>query len=98
MIINEEAVNVVQNGAVPMERAQAVQIVHSLSVDGLLTPAPQIIRTDDDYEALDPDSLVLDRTGRVDTPINMWRVPAVVVASGETVRACREALEGGVDG
>lgn len=38
MSINEEAVAVVQNGAVPMERTQAVQIVHNLSVDGLLMP------------------------------------------------------------
>lgn len=71
---------------------------HDLDRAGLLTPDPQIIPTDDDYEALDPDSLVLDRKGRVTTPTNMWRVPAVVVATGEHVRACREALEGAADG
>ena len=47
MIINEEAVAVVQNGAVPMDRAQAVQIVHYLQVDGLLMP--DLPAPDNDY-------------------------------------------------
>lgn len=108
MSINEEAVAVVQNGAVPMERAQAVQIVHNLSVDGILAPAPQIIRTPADLEALAPDTLVLyfDKSGfgefweahlalySINHTVGGARLPVVVVASGEHVRACREALEG----
>lgn len=55
-------------------------------------PAPQLIRTPAELEALDPDSIVLDRSGHLLT--HRDRLPAVVVASGEHVRACREALEG----
>ncbi|WP_420100163.1 hypothetical protein [Corynebacterium sp.] len=104
-----EAVAVVQNGAVPMERAQAVQIVHNLSVDGLLAPAPQIIRTPAELEALDPDTVIqpplteFSEWPRTMTPEVMryyistfegsW-FPAVKVAEGAHLRACREALEG----
>lgn len=52
---------------------------------------PTIIRTVEELEALDPDSLVLDRTGHLMT--NRDRLPAVVVATAEQVRAAREALE-----
>lgn len=70
-------------------------VAQALADDGLLAPAPQIIRTDDEYDALDPDSIVLDDKGRVRLATSMWRLPAVKVAEGAHVRACREALEGG---
>lgn len=52
---------------------------------------PQIIRTDDELMSLDPDSIVLDCTGHLMTRRD--RLPAVVVATGERVRACRDAVE-----
>lgn len=79
-------------------------IAQELADAGLLAPAPQIIRTPAELEALDPDTAIeklgtVIRTAR--QAINVaghWGVgavlPAVVVASGEHVRACREALEG----
>lgn len=80
------------------------EIVDRLSDDGLLAPAPQIIRTPADLEALDPDTwLVLgDGTQITAVMLRMYIhhhgsgrfLPAVVVASGEHVRACRKALEG----
>lgn len=69
-----------------------------------IAPAPQVIRTADDIEALDPDSwLVLgDGTQITAVMLRMYIhhhgsgrfLPAVVVATGSHVRACREALEG----
>lgn len=104
MSINEEAVNVVQNGSVPMLRAQAVRIVHNLSVDGLLAPSPQIIRTVEELEALDPDTVVWPRRHYGPYPVGTitpdpldpdWTppLPAVVIRDGAGVRAAREALE-----
>ncbi|OLT55864.1 hypothetical protein BJF89_13840 [Corynebacterium sp. CNJ-954] len=65
---------------------------------------PEIIYTPAELEALDPDTVLNDASGAVDTAEGMqWAVgrgwlapvfPAVVVASGAHLRACREALEG----
>ena len=104
MSINEEAVNVVQNGSVPMLRAQAVRIVHNLSVDGLLAPSPQVIRTVEELEALDPDTVVWPARHYGPYPVGTivpdpldpdWTppLPAVVIRDGAGVRAAREALE-----
>ena len=65
--------------------------VQSLADAGLLAPEPQIIRTREELAALDPDSLVLDCTGHLMT--NRDRLPAVVIATGDQVRAARQALE-----
>ena len=66
---------------------------------------PQIIRTLADLEALDPDTLVnnfndflgfpADLSNR-DGSVSPWAeiyLPAVVIATGDTVRAARQALE-----
>lgn len=66
-------------------------------------PAPQIIRTVEKLEALDPDTLLIPEG--FNTPITRQSMDnfgitvsgahyAVVVATGEHTRACREALEG----
>ena len=62
----------------------------ALADAGLLSTEPQIIRTREELEALDPDSLALDCTGHLMT--NRDRLPAVVIATGEQVRAARQAL------
>ena len=72
----------------------------------LANPAPPIIRTPEDLEALareDADSIVVaSEAGAVRTVRalcemyragNMWGLPAVVIASGSQVRAAREAME-----
>lgn len=101
MSINEEAVSVVQSGAVPMDRAQAVQIVHYLQIDGLLTPAPQIIRNKTELGTLDPDTVLIDSDGEVMDAGLMQKnlsdfghmslrsnpFPAVVITTAEQVRA-----------
>lgn len=80
------------------------QVVHLLEQDNLLVPDPQIIRTPADLEALDPDTLLIPEG--FNSPITRQSMDnfgitvsgahyAVVVASGEYTRACREALEGG---
>ena len=64
---------------------------------------PQIITTIEQLEALDPDGVLLDHGGDTD-PVSGWLsirhrvnvssyLPAVVVATGEQVRAARQALE-----
>ena len=74
---------------------------------GPCRPAPQIIRTPAELEALDPMTVVY--TPKRDTPVCAGDflddirhdpdyaddLPAVKVAEGAHVRACREALEGG---
>lgn len=70
-----------------------------------LTQAPQIIRTVEELEALNPDTVMWParhygpyEVGTIaPDPFNPdWTppLPAVVVATGSHVRACREALEG----
>ena len=66
---------------------------------------PRIIRTVEELEALDPDAVTINNAGaieRVDNwlgesgkpyPLSKWHLPAVVIATGEQVRAAREAME-----
>jgi hypothetical protein len=60
---------------------------------------PKIIRTVDELAALDPDAVVTDGILTVAATlaapyvrIGMLGTPAVVVATGDTVRAARQAL------
>ena len=74
---------------------------------GLLAPDLQIIRTQEELEALDPDTCTLDKFGDFDFA-KAWIdesgkmfvghvdfLPAVVFATGAQVRAAREAMEQG---
>ena len=62
---------------------------------------PQIIRTVEELAALDPDTLILEGVGYL-ASVKMSKIngdyesylPAVVVATGEQVRAALEALKG----
>ncbi|WP_291479840.1 hypothetical protein [Corynebacterium sp.] len=83
--------------------------LHALADAGLLAPDPQIIRTPAELEALDPDTLIQPPLtafsewpqiitaavllGAIRTWEGPW-LPAVKVAEGAHLRACREALEG----
>ena len=79
------------------------KVAAALDDAGCLAPDPQIIRTPSDLEALDPFAVLIGGAGDVIvarelvdygmTNVARW-LPAVVVASGERLRACREALEG----
>lgn len=80
------------------------QIVDMLDTDGLLMADPQVIRTVEELEALDPETVVWPARHYgpytvgtiVLDPFNTeWTppLPAVVVAPGPQVRAAREALE-----
>lgn len=72
---------------------------------GLLTPDPQIIRTFEEIMALSPDTVMIDSESEAVMPhdyigpdgeaVGMFinDLPAVVVASGEQVRAARHALD-----
>lgn len=90
------------------EFAPQAQVVNGLAneVRDLEAPAPQIVRTPADLEALDPDTVVLDGIGET-YPVRAFLdageyekqiferyLPAVVVRDGAGVRACREALGG----
>lgn len=55
--------------------------------------APQIIRTVEELEALDPDTLVMSRKGYLAHAEDNIRIPVVVVATADQVRAARKALE-----
>ena len=71
----------------------------------LANPAPHIIRTPEELEALDPDTCTLDKYGDfdfakawIDENGKMFEghvafLPAVVFATGDQVRAAREAME-----
>lgn len=80
--------------------------VTALEAAGLLAPDVQIIRTQEDLEALareDADAVVLaGETGVVRTVealcgmnqlVPMWGLPAVVIATGAQVHEAREAME-----
>ncbi|AEK36193.1 hypothetical protein CVAR_0839 [Corynebacterium variabile DSM 44702] len=56
-------------------------------------PTPQIIRTVEEQEALDLDTLLMSRKGYLADAEDNIRIPAVVVATAEQVRAARKALE-----
>ena len=80
--------------------------VTALEAAGLLAPDVQVIRTPEELEALareDTDAIVLAsesgvvRTARALAAMrqhgSVWGLPAVVIASGNQVRAAREAME-----
>ena len=80
--------------------------VTALEAAGLLAPDVQVIRTPQNLEALaqeDADAVVLAseagavRTARALAAMrqhgSVWGLPAVVVATGDQVRAAREAME-----
>ena len=80
--------------------------VTALEAAGLLVPDARIIRTPEDLEALareDADAIVLASEAGVARSVKalcgmhqlfpMWVLPAVVIASGDQVRAAREAME-----
>ena len=80
--------------------------VTALEAAGLLMSDVQVIRTPEELEALgldDADAIVLaSEAGVVRTAgalwemhrlENMWGLPAAVIASGNQVRAAREAME-----
>lgn len=80
------------------------KVAAALDDAGCLAPTPQIIRTVEELEALDGETVVESKDGYITsaTELSLFLrphnadsdLPAVVVASGEHVRACREALEG----
>ena len=85
---------------------QALVVANVLEEAGLLAPAPQIIRTAEELEALeleDADAVVVaSEAGAVRTVRalaamhrlgSVWGLPAVVIATGAQVRAAREAME-----
>ena len=85
---------------------QALVVANVLEEAGLLAPAPQIIRTAEELEALeleDADAVVLaSEAGAVRTVRalaamhrlgSVWGLPAVVIATGAQARAAREAME-----
>ena len=76
-------------------------IAAALSKEGLLAPEPRIIRTRYGLAALDLSTVLI-----TDGPVNPWTVeeinnasdpgwflPALVLATGDQVRAARQALE-----
>ena len=77
--------------------------VTALEAAGLLAPGTQIIRTVEELEALDPDTVFMNTWGdlfdanNVQAGINTedfpYYFPCAVVASGGQVRAAREAME-----
>ncbi|WP_130841633.1 hypothetical protein [Corynebacterium neomassiliense] len=72
------------------------EVAQALADAGLLTPAPQIIRTVEELEALDRGAVLMGAPwhGIFTThTISADDLPAVVVATGEQVRAARKALE-----
>ena len=80
--------------------------VTALEAAGLLMPDVRVIRTPEELEALareDADAIVLAsesgavRTARALAAMrqhgSVWGLPAVVIATGDQVRAAREAME-----
>lgn len=55
--------------------------------------APQIIRTVEELEALDPDTLVMSRKGYLAHAEDNIRIPVVVLVPAAQVRAAHKALE-----
>lgn len=74
----------------------AEDAARNLAAEGHITPDPQIIRTVEELEALDPDVVLMGAPwhGIFTThTIAAHDLPAVVVAPAEQVRAARKALE-----
>ena len=82
-----------------------IAYVTALEAAGLLAPDVQVIRTQEELEALDPDTCTLDKFGDFDFA-KAWIdengkmfvghvdfLPAVVFATGTQVREAREAME-----
>ena len=80
--------------------------VAALEAAGLLMPDAQVVRTQEELEALEIDDadaiVVASEAGAVRTVRalaamhrlgSVWGLPAVVVATGKQVRAAREAME-----
>ena len=83
-----------------------IAYVTALEAAGLLMPDMQVIRTPQDLEELaleDADAVVLASEAGAARSVKalwemcraggMWGLPAVVIATGEQVRAAREAME-----
>ena len=75
---------------------QARELAQALADAGLLMPDQTIIRTVEELEALDPDTLL--HASERDYYAHAWgfnhyRLPAVLVATADQVRAARKALE-----
>ena len=82
-----------------------IAYVTALEAAGLLMPDMRVIRTPEELEALDPDTCTLDKFGDfdfakawIDENGKMFEghvafLPAVVFATGDQVRAAREAME-----
>lgn len=75
-------------------------VAQALAKAGLLAPEPQIIRARDELAALDPSTTVtngpLIHVAATAVPfheIGLFTLPAVVLATGDEVRAARQALE-----
>lgn len=72
-----------------------------LLVADLLMPDVQIIRTVEELEALDPNTALIAHDGWMrlagfmqdNPPLANTYLPAVVIATGDQVRAAREAME-----
>ncbi|MGV3114110.1 hypothetical protein ACEE18_05765 [Corynebacterium freneyi] len=92
---------------VKIESAHLAELAETIIAlyDRLAAP-PRIIRTSDELAALDPDTLVAmnpitkgHATAYVwsaDTALRvnlLWHAPLVIIATGDTVRAARQALE-----
>ena len=82
-------------------------VAAALATEGLLTPEPKIIRTRDELAVLDPDTVLFDVDDpwrEVRMSASEWMedyaidaegiFPLAVIATGEQVRAAREALKG----
>lgn len=91
----------------------AENTAYRLAKAGLLAPEPRIIRTREELAALDPDTVVVDPAViRHDAAVDgdTWiareildwyrdeiRFPMAIVATGDQVRAARQALEAAND-
>ena len=80
-----------------------LEVTKALAKEGLLAPEPQIIRTVDDLHTLDPDTVLGVwhpdlHMGCIFMPAREWAdepsvPPLAVIATGDHVRAARQALE-----
>lgn len=109
MATNIDRVALVIAESITSDSAPAHEIVADLEHDGLLMPDPQIIRTVEELEAIDPETVVqrytdhpcrYTRTEAAEDLLYVIRrwgtpeyLPAVVVATAAQVRAARKELE-----
>lgn len=86
----------------PLHPLQVEKITRLLKMKGLIAPDMQIIRTQKELEALDPDTVVISAENGASYYVKnlterhtktFLYVPAVVIATGAQVRAAREAME-----